>query len=104
MIKNFMTSRALPKGKKSKGGPGEKGASPFPGEETVLSIYGGPVTHESRCKLKLTGREVNGVSPTTPVYLRWSVSPITFDRVDHPDCVSKPGRFPLIVDSLVGTT
>jgi hypothetical protein len=50
------------------------------------------------------GRAVNAVNPTTSEYLRWSDSPITFDRTEHPDCVPKSGRFPLIVDPLVGTT
>jgi hypothetical protein len=27
-----------------------------------------------------------------------------FNRMDHLDCIPKPGRFPLIVDLLVGTT
>jgi hypothetical protein len=44
------------------------------------------------------------MSLATPEYLRWSESPITFDRTDHPDCIPKPGRFPLIVDLVVRTT
>jgi hypothetical protein len=40
MMKNFMTSGALAKGKKPEGDPGEKGATPFPGEEAVMTIYG----------------------------------------------------------------
>jgi hypothetical protein len=44
-----------------------------------MSIYGGPVTYESRHKLRVTNRAVNAVSPATPEYLRWSESSITFD-------------------------
>jgi hypothetical protein len=44
------------------------------------------------------------MSPTAQEYLRWSDSLITFDRMDHPDCIPKPGRFPLVVDPLVGMT
>jgi hypothetical protein len=47
MMKNIMTSRALSKGKKPEGEPGGKAVTPFPGEEVVMSIYGGPVPHES---------------------------------------------------------
>jgi hypothetical protein len=69
MMKNFMTSGALSKGKKHEGDPGKKGVSPFPREEAVMTIYGGPVPHESRRKLKVMSREVNVVSPATPMYL-----------------------------------
>jgi hypothetical protein len=44
------------------------------------------------------------MSTTTPVYLRWSESLITFDWMNDSDCVPKPGRFPVIVDLLIGTT
>jgi hypothetical protein len=39
-----------------------------------------------------------------PEYLRWSESPITLDQTDHSDSIPKPGRFPLIINPLVGTT
>jgi hypothetical protein len=72
MMKNFMTSGDHSKGKKPKGDLGKKGPTPFPGEEAVISIYGGPVPHESRCKLKITSQEVNALSLATPSYLQWS--------------------------------
>jgi hypothetical protein len=90
MLRYFMTSGALSKGKKPKGGPGGHVATTFLGEEVVMSIYGGPVPHESRCKLKLMSWEVHAVSPAIPQYLRWSESPINFDWIDHPDCVVSP--------------
>ena len=40
--------------------------------------------------------------PATPPFLRWSESAITFDRTDHPDTFPHPGRYPLIVDPIVG--
>jgi hypothetical protein len=67
-------------------------------------IYDGPISHESRHKLKLMNQTVNVMSPATPKYLRWSKSPITFNRMDHSNNIPKPGRFPLIVDPLVRTT
>jgi hypothetical protein len=42
MMKNYMTTGALAKGKKPKGDAAGKAATPFPGEEVVVSIYGGP--------------------------------------------------------------
>jgi hypothetical protein len=46
-------------------------------------------------------RTVNVVSPATLEYLHWYESLITFDQTDHLDGISKPGRFPLIINSLV---
>ena len=37
-----------------------------------------------------------------PVYLDWSDKPITFDRGDHPDFVPSLGRYPLVVDPIIG--
>ena len=37
-----------------------------------------------------------------PVYLDWSDKPITFDQADHPDHVPSPGKYPLVVDPVVG--
>jgi hypothetical protein len=37
----------------------------------------------------------------TSAFLRWSRSPITFDRSDHPDNIPHPGQYPLVVDPIV---
>jgi hypothetical protein len=42
------------------------------------------------------------VKVATPVYLDWSNKPITFDQGDHPDCVPSLGRYPLVVDPVIG--
>jgi hypothetical protein len=104
MMKNYMTMGAPAKGKNPEGDIMGTASPPFPGEEVIMSIYGGPVPYESRRKIKLTSRTVNAISPTTMEYLRWSESPITFDWIDHPNNIPKPGRFPLIVHLLIGTT
>jgi hypothetical protein len=44
------------------------------------------------------------VKVATPVYLDWSDKPITFDQGDHPDYVPSPGRYPLVVDPVIGNT
>jgi hypothetical protein len=69
VLKNYMTPRALTEGKGLMGNPGGKAATPFPQEEVVMSIYGGPNPQESQRKLKLTSQVVNVVSPATPDYL-----------------------------------
>ena len=38
------------------------------------------------------------------VYLDWSDKAITFDRDDHPDYVPNPGKYPLVVDPIIGNT
>jgi hypothetical protein len=70
MMKNYRTIGALTKGKRPEGDPVGKVVAPFHGEEAVMSIYGRPVPHASRHKLKLTSRVVNAVSQATPEYLR----------------------------------
>jgi hypothetical protein len=47
-------------------------------------------------------REVCSVKVVAPAYLDWSDKPITFDRGDHPDFVPSPGRYPLVVDPIIG--
>jgi hypothetical protein len=69
-----------------------------------MLIYGGPATHESWHKLKLTSRAVNAKSSATLEYLHKSESPITFNWTDDPDIIPQPRRFPLVVDLVVGTT
>jgi hypothetical protein len=46
MIKNYMTTGALTKGRKSEGDPGGKTIAPFPEDEAVMSIYNRSILHE----------------------------------------------------------
>jgi hypothetical protein len=103
-MKTYMTMGGFTKGKKPEGDIAGKAATPFPEEKAVMLIYSGPALHESRRKPKLTSRVVNAIGLSTLEYVRWSESPITFDRMDHPGNIPKPERFPLIVEPLVGTT
>jgi hypothetical protein len=65
-------------------------------------IYGGQVANASTRHRKQERREVCSVKVAVPVYLDWSDKPITFDQGDHPDCVPSPGRYPLVVDPVIG--
>jgi hypothetical protein len=65
-------------------------------------IYGGRVANASAWHHKQERREVCSVKVAAPVYLDWSDKPITFDQGDHPDRVPSPGKFPLIVDPVIG--
>jgi hypothetical protein len=65
-------------------------------------IYGGQVVNASARHRKQERREVCSVKVVAPVYLDWSNKPITFDQGDHPDYMPSPGRYPLVVDPVIG--
>jgi hypothetical protein len=65
-------------------------------------IYGGQVANASARHRNQEHREVCSVKVAAPVYLDWSDKPITFDQGDHPDCLPSPGRYPLVVDPVIG--
>jgi hypothetical protein len=74
----------------------------FPEIHNCFMIYGGQVANASARHRKQERREVCSVKVAAPVYLDWSDKPITFDRGDHPDFVPSPGRYPLVVDPVIG--
>ena len=67
----------------------------------VNFIYGGPSKPSCRRKLKLDNREVNLVFKHSVEPLRWSETPITFDRRDHWVHLPRPGAYPLMVSPVV---
>jgi hypothetical protein len=62
----------------------------------------GQVANASAPHHKQERREVCSVKVVAPVYLDWSDKPITFDQGDHPDHVPSPGKYPLVVDPVIG--
>jgi hypothetical protein len=88
-------------GNNNKGGDKEE---EFPEVHNCFMIYGAQVANTSaRCR-KQERREVCSVKVATPVYLDWSNKPITFDQDDHPDYIPNLGRYPLVVDPVIGNT
>jgi hypothetical protein len=77
-------------------------AEEFPEVHGCFMIYGGQVVNASARHRKQERREVCSVKVAAPVYLDWSDKPITFDQDDHPDCVLSPGKYPLVVDPVIG--
>jgi hypothetical protein len=77
-------------------------AEEFPEVHGCFMIYGGQVANASAQHRKQERWEVCSVKVAVPVYLDWSDKPITFDQGDHPDCVPSPGRYPLIVNPVIG--
>ena len=74
----------------------------FPMLTGALMIFGGSTAYDSKRRQKVTRREIYMAGLVTPAFLRWSESTITFDRTDPPDAVPHPGRYPLVVDPIVG--
>jgi hypothetical protein len=74
----------------------------FPEIHNCFMIYGGQVANASARHRKHERREVCSVRVAAPVYLDWSDKPITFDQGDHPDFVPSPGRYPLVIDPIIG--
>jgi hypothetical protein len=79
-------------------------AEEFPEVHSYFMIYGGQVANASARHRKQERREVCSVKVAAPVYLDWSDKPITFYQGDHPDCVPSPGKYPLVVDPVIGNT
>jgi hypothetical protein len=77
-------------------------AEEFPKVHDCFMIYGGQVANASARHRKQERREVSSVKVVAPVYLDWSDKPITFDQGDHPDRVTSPGKYPLVVDPIIG--
>jgi hypothetical protein len=77
-------------------------AEEFPKVHGCFMIYGGQVANASARHRKQERRVVCSVKLAAPVYLDWSDKPITFDQGDHPDCVPSPGKYPLVVDPVIG--
>jgi len=74
----------------------------FPMLDGCLMIFGGSAAYDSKCRQKVARREVYTAEPATPPFLRWPESAITFDRTGHADTFPYLGRYPLVVDPIVG--
>jgi hypothetical protein len=83
------------KGKKKNNGDNNDFQEP---DKTVNVLFGGL---PSRREQKATRREVMSIEPAVPTPLRWSKIPITFSRADQWTSFSEPGRFPLVLKSVV---
>jgi hypothetical protein len=77
-------------------------AEEFSEVHDCFMIYGGQVANASARHRKQERREVCSAKVAAPVYLDWSDKPITFDQGDHPDRVPSPGKYPLVVDPIIG--
>jgi hypothetical protein len=91
------------KGQENDKKEGDK-AEEFLEVQGCFMIYGGRVANASARHRKQERWEVCSVKVAAPVYLDWSDKPITFDQGDHPDCMPSLGKYPLVVDPVIGNT
>jgi hypothetical protein len=107
LMKQFLSGGSKKGDQRRKPGPeaddDEEKDGGFPVTYGCLMIFDGTTTYDSKRHQKLMRREVCAVEPATLSFLRWSESPITFDRSDHPESIPQPCRYPLMVDPIVGT-
>jgi hypothetical protein len=76
----------------------------YPREDgDVMMIFRGSEAQLSRRQEKLVRQEVYQLEHAAPAYLKWSETPVTFDRHDHPDHIPRLGSYPLVVSPLFGT-
>jgi hypothetical protein len=105
MLRRYFHKTGLPagdgKGRDDNNKEGDK-EKEFPEVHGCFMIYGGQVANASARHRKQERREVCSVKVAAPVYLDWSDKPITFDQGDHPDCMPSPGKYPLVVDLVIG--
>ena len=44
-------------------------------------------------------QEVNAVASETPEFMHWSEKPISWTRADHPEVMTNPGSYALVLDA-----
>jgi hypothetical protein len=101
MLKRFYGRAATKDGEAKKdGGNGDAGG--FPAVENVFLIFGGPTVDMSNSQRKWERHKVLAAEKAAPSFLDWSEDAITFIREDHPNRIPNPGRYPLVVDPVIG--
>ena len=70
-------------------------------DHSLVHIFRGSTTYESKRQYKAVEREVNLVLTGPTLYLKWSEQPITFDQTNHPAKVPYPGQYPVMVQPTI---
>ena len=107
LLQRYFSRQNPVQGGDEKGGPEATDGDDNDGFSQVrdcFMIFGGLTAWFSARRCKRERREIFSVDTATPSYLKWSDTAITFDKRDHPDRVSNPGQYPLVVDPIIGYT
>jgi hypothetical protein len=70
---------------------------------SCLMIFGEMAAYDSKHRQKFAHCEVYAAELAMPTFLQWSRSMITLDRSDHSESIPQPGRYPLVIDPIIGT-
>jgi hypothetical protein len=103
MLKKYY-SRVAAMEDKAKKDDEDGGADDFPAVENVFLIFEGPTVDMSNNQRKWERNEVLIAEKASPSFLDWSDDAITFSSEDHPNRIPNPGQYPLVVDSVIGTS
>jgi hypothetical protein len=98
MLKKYYSHAVAKDGEAKKDGD----AGGFPAVENVFLIFGGPTIDMSNSQCKWERHEVLAAKKAPPSFLDWSEDAITFSREDHPNRITNPGQYPLVVDPVIG--
>ena len=58
---------------------------------------------DDRRSRRLQRQEVNAIASETPEFMHWSEKPISWSRADHPEVMSSPGSYALVLDATFAT-
>jgi hypothetical protein len=101
MLKKYYSRAAAKVGEAKKdGGDGDVGG--FPAVENVFLIFGGPTVDMSNSQRKRERNEVLIAEKAPSSFFDWSGDAITFSRENHPNRITNPGQYPLVVDPVIG--
>jgi hypothetical protein len=103
ILKKYYSRAAANEGEAKKNG-GDGGPGGFPAVENVFLIFGGRTVDMSNRQRKRERHEVLTAKKAPPFFLDWSEDAITFSREDHPNRIPNPGRYPLVVDPVIGNS
>jgi hypothetical protein len=101
MLKKYYSHTDVKDAEAKKDG-GDSDVGGLPTVENAFLIFGGPTVDISNSQRKRERHEVLPVEKTSPSFLDWSEDAITFSREDHPNRISNPGQYPLVVDPVIG--
>jgi hypothetical protein len=101
MLKKYYSRAAAKVGEAKKdGGDGDVGG--FPAVENVFLIFGGPTVDMSNSQRKRERNVVLIAEKAPSSFFDWSGDAITFSRENHPNRITNPGQYPLVVDPVIG--
>jgi hypothetical protein len=101
MLKKYY-SRAIEKDGEAKKDGGDGDAGGFPAVENVFLIFEGQTVDMCHSQCKRERHEVLAAEKAPPSFLDWWGKAITSSREDHPNHIPNLGKYPLVIDPVIG--